>query len=206
LLKRFAIIVVLAIAVTAPPCYAQGLEALAKKPTQMTDLSHENEFRHDEYAYILSVDDIIKVKVHGEDDLSSTYKIDSAGMISFPLIGEIKVQGLSAQQVEQLIKAKLSDGYLVNPSISVEHVSVDTKVQRPFYILGEVRNPGSYKFTSGVTVFEAVSIAGGFTYRANKKNVQILKTKNSSSEFYEKVPVEQVIDSGDIILIKESFF
>ena len=49
-------------------------------------------------------------------------------------------------------------------------------------------------------------LAGGFTYRASKKNVQVLKTKSEVSEFYEKVSVDQIIQSGDIILVKESFF
>lgn len=152
-------------------------------------------------SYVLGADDVINVTVYGENDLSKSYKIGSTGLISFPLIGEINVSGKTTRQVEQVLREKLLDGYLVNPDVSVEVASY-----RPFYILGEVRNPGSYDYTNGATVLKAVALAGGFTYRANKKEVQVLKTKNAGSDLYDKVSVDTSIGPGDIILVKERFF
>ena len=117
----------------AIPCYAQGLEALAThQHVSMPNIPQEADVQYDENAYLLSVDDVIKIIVNGEDDLSGRYKIASSGKISFPLTGEISVQGLSSQQVEQLLIRALSDGYLVNPRVFVEVIS-----KRVFYILGE---------------------------------------------------------------------
>lgn len=225
--SRFTIFAIFFAAVLVAPLsygFAQGLESLARtagrvgvvepeklEPAsgaapevittkQETDTLDKN-VESDVYSYVLGADDIIKVTVYGENDLSSTYKIGSAGMISFPLIGEINVEGQSTRQVEHLLQSRLSDGYLINPSVSVEVASY-----RPFYILGEVRNPGSYDFTSGATILKAVALAGGFTYRANKKEVQVLKTKESGSDLYEKVSVNTAIGPGDIILVKERFF
>ncbi len=156
--------------------------------------------RHDD-AYVLGADDVIKVIVYGESDLTSSYKIGATGAIAFPLIGDVNVQGKTVKQVEALLKERLSDGYLVNPSVIVE-----VSTYRPFFILGEVRQPGSYDYSNGITVLKAVALAGGFTYRANKKKVQILTTKNKDSNLYEKVPVNTPIGPGDIILVKERFF
>lgn len=203
---------------------AQGLEDLARTASQNsavqpaklepasgtvpeTLISKEDvrkpsvDLKSDTHSYVLGTDDVIKVTVYGENDLSSTYKIGSGGLISFPLIGEIKVEGLSTRQVEHLLQRKLADGYLINPSVSVE-----VTTYRPFYILGEVRNPGSYDFKNGATVLKAVALAGGFTYRANKREVQVLKTKEGGSSLYENVAVDKAIGPGDIILVKERFF
>lgn len=152
-------------------------------------------------SYRLGVDDAVKITIFGESDLSDTFIVSDNGTISYPLIGELKVQGLSVRDLEALLRTKLSDGYLVNPSVSVEVSSY-----RPFYILGEVRAPGSYSYTNGITVLKAVALAGGFTYRANKKNVQVLKTRNSGSALYDKTSVNEAIAPGDIILVKERFF
>jgi len=152
-------------------------------------------------SYILGADDSIKIAVYGEDDLSGTYKIGSNGVVSFPLVGDVNVGGKTTKAVETHLERLLSDGYLVRPDVSIE---VDT--YRPFYILGEVREPGSYDYTNGATVLKAVALAGGFTYRANKKDVQILKTKDGSSQLYEKTSVNAEISPGDIILVKERFF
>jgi len=201
-LRVFIVVFVFAVMSAENFSYAQGLEALARSPVIVSEAQPEIVIEEYSHSHVLEVDDVIQVKVYGEDDLSGIYKIGSAGMISFPLIGEIKVKGQSTRDAAQLIKMKLLDGYLVNPRVSVEAVSY-----QPFYILGEVRNPGSYRFTNSATVLKAVEIAGGFTYRANKKEVQVLKTKEvGSSDLHEKVPVDSTIGPGDIILVKERFF
>ncbi len=152
-------------------------------------------------AYRLNPDDVIDVTVYGEKELSKEYTLDQKGMVSMPLIGNIYVQGLTARQVEELIKAKLSEGFLIDPSINVGIVSV-----MPFYILGEVRIPGSYDFVNNMTVLNAVALAGGFTYRANKDRVKILRPNQEKNGKYEEASVSDKVNPGDIILIKEKFF
>ena len=152
-------------------------------------------------SYVLGVDDVIKIVVYGEDELSNTYKVGSTGTISFPLLDDVHVAGKQLNEVEALIETKLADGYLKNPSVSIEVESY-----RAFYILGEVRAPGSYSYKNGINVLKAVAVAGGFTYRANKKHVQILKTRKDGSDIYEEMPVSSAVEPGDIILVQERFF
>ena len=152
-------------------------------------------------TYRVGADDEIKITVFGEDDLTGTFAVSGNGYISMPLIGEVLVRDLTLQEVEQSIVAKLKDGYVLDPRVSIEVTKY-----RPFYILGEVRAPGSYGYVNNMSVLNAVVLAGGFTYRANKKNVQIMRTRENHSEVSKNLPVETVVLPGDIILIEERFF
>ena len=152
-------------------------------------------------TYTLGGDDEIKITVFGEADLSGTYRLSGTGAVSIPLIGEVALNGLTLREAEELIKGKLVDGYLVDPSVSIEVLKY-----RPFYILGEVRAPGSYSYVSDMNVLNAVALAGGFTYRANQKAVKILKKNEGESGEYEEFPVKTKISPGDVIVVKERFF
>ena len=181
--------------------YAEGLANLAHMNMKHQVSAEVSESVSSDNSYTLGLDDVIRVTVFGEDDLSGSYRIGSGGMISFPLIGEVGIRDKPTRQVEILLEQKLADGYLVDPNVSIE-----VTTYRPFFILGQVRNPGSYNFTNEANVLKAVATAGGFTYRANKKDVQILKTRNNESELYDSVSVDTAISPGDIILVKERFF
>lgn len=149
-------------------------------------------------SYLLDSDDVLSMTVYGEKELSTQYKISDAGTISVPLIGEVALKDLTATQAEQLITAKLADGYLVDPSVSIAVAQ-----QRPFYILGEVSKPGSYGYVNNMNVLSAVALAGGFTYRANRDEVEITRAPANDPE---DMPVQGVIKPGDIIVVKERFF
>ena len=127
--------------------------------------------------------------------------LDNSIWTLLPLLDDVHVAGKQLNEVEALIETKLADGYLKNPSVSIEVESY-----RAFYILGEVRAPGSYSYKNGINVLKAVAVAGGFTYRANKKHVQILKTRKDGSDIYEEMPVSSAVEPGDIILVQERFF
>jgi protein involved in polysaccharide export with SLBB domain len=152
-------------------------------------------------AYRVGPDDEIKIMVFGEPDLSGQYAVNGAGILSMPLIGDIPVKGLGLKEIESAVVARLKDGYILEP-----HVSVEIAKYRPFYILGEVRSPGSYPYVNNMSVLNAVALAGGFTYRANKKNVEIMRTAKELSKLEDDQPVEATVLPGDIILVKERFF
>ncbi len=151
--------------------------------------------------YVLDTGDKLRLVVFGEAELTNTYEIGPAGTISVPLIGDIHVQGLTAEQVSSAISEKLADGYLVDPSVSVEITDL-----RPFFILGEVRTPGSYTYIPEMSVLKAVAVAGGFTYRANQKKVDVVRKADGGKEKKLQVPVDVKVKPGDIIFIKERFF
>ncbi len=151
-------------------------------------------------GYILGTGDQLRVTVFDEADLSGQFEVDGSGNISMPLIGQVEAGGLSLPELEERIKLKLLDGYLKKPQISIEVMNY-----RPFYILGEVNNPGSYPYVSGMTVLNAIALAGGYTYRA--KTDKLFLTRDSDpAETKREVTEDTVVMPGDIIRVMERFF
>ena len=149
--------------------------------------------------YTLGSGDRLKITVFGEDDLSGEFQVDGSGNISFPLIGEVPVRGLSLRQVEQKLADSLKDGYLVDPKVSLEVLNY-----RPFYILGEVKNPGKYEYISGINLYNAVAMAGGYTYRARRNSAEI--TRSNPEIKIRDADHSTLILPGDIINIRQRFF
>jgi len=150
--------------------------------------------------YQLGAGDQVKVTVYGEEDLSGEFEIDGTGKIGMPLIGAVKVGGKKLAEAEAAITALLLDGYLVTPRVNLEVMNY-----RPFYILGEVDRPGSYPYVNDMTVLNAVALAAGFTYRANKKKIEITR-KIDGVEQKITVDITAKVLPGDIIRIDERFF
>ena len=131
-------------------------------------------------SYRLGSGDRVRIMIYREDDLSGEFEVDGSGAISLPLVGEVKAAGLNLREFEETVADAYRDGYLVDPRVSVEVLNY-----RPFYILGEVKNPGKYPYVSGITVLNAVAMAGGFTYRAREGKAEILRAgeKEASKQY-----------------------
>lgn len=153
-----------------------------------------------EASYRLGTDDRLRMIVFGQDDLSNLYTVDGDGNISVPLIGLVNIMGMTTADVEQIVAARLRDGFIRNPDVSVE-----IQTYRPFYILGEVRAPGQYPFTSGLTAREAVAVAGGFTERAAQRRVAITRSINGE-KMRRTVPADTMVMPGDTIEIRQRLF
>ena len=151
-----------------------------------------------EDAYLLGAEDRIVVSVYLEPDLSVATKISQTGHIDFPLLGRVKLAGLTLKSAKAHIEARLRDGYLVKPSVSIA-----VEQYRPFFIYGEVIRPGSYKYQPGITLEQVIALAGGLKDRASKKEWYILRGINK-----EKIPGQSdtKIRPGDVIKIEKSFF
>jgi protein involved in polysaccharide export with SLBB domain len=115
----------------------------------------------------LGAGDKVRVHVFGDETLSGEHQIDGRGAFTFPLVGSIEAGGLTSTQLEAALETKLKE-YMRAPNVSVEILNY-----RPFYIVGEIRKPGSYPYVDGLTVVNAVAIAGGFTYRARENEFVI---------------------------------
>lgn len=152
-----------------------------------------------EVVYRLGPGDQIRVIVFRHEDLSGEFGLDGTGSFSMPLIGEIKANGMTARELEEHLERRFADGFLVNPKVSVEILTY-----RPFYILGEVNRPGAYEYENGMTVLNAVALAGGFTYRA-KQDIFLLQRGGANAA---PVPVtgSTRIAPGDVITVQERFF
>ncbi len=142
----------------------------------------------------------IKLTVFGEEDLSGTFEVDATGALSLPLIGNVHAAGLEPSEIEQLVTDKFKEGYLVNPRVSIEVLNYE-----PVFILGEVNKPGSYPYVDGITVIDAVALGGGFTTRARKSSMEIIRQKNGKKTEMEAVN-STLVYPGDTVQIEERLF
>jgi polysaccharide biosynthesis/export protein len=144
--------------------------------------------------------DKIRIVVFGEDRLSGDYQLDQSGLISLPLAGTIKAQGLTQTELEQELAKKFRTQYLKDPKVTVTIATL-----RPYYIIGEVKSPGQFAYQSGLNVLTALAIAGGPTYRASRTTVEIQRLGEKSMHEYsisESVPILP----GDVIKVPERYF
>lgn len=151
-------------------------------------------------AYQLAAGDTIRVVVFGHEDLSGDFEIDSSGGVSLPLIRKVDAAGRTKAEVEALIAERLRPDYLKNPKVSVEVINY-----RPIYVLGEVREPGSYPYAANLTVVSAIAMAGGYTYRASRKKIVVIKANDPDRQ---KRPGDEgdELSPGDVIEVPERFF
>ncbi len=150
--------------------------------------------------YKLGSGDRVRVTVFGHEDLSGEFEVDGSGNVSLPLIRNVTAHGLTVSELEQTIIDRLKPDYLKDPS-----VSVDVLNYRPFYIYGEVNQPGSYAYVNGMTVVKAIAMAGGFTYRAKKSRVEIIRA-NDASKTPQEAGRDTLVLPGDVIEVPERFF
>ncbi len=123
--------------------------------------------------YVLDAGDRVRISVFEQESLSNTYAVDQSGYIAFPLIGSIAARGHTLQQIEGQIAAKLREGYIRSPDVTAE---IDR--YRPVFIMGEVGAAGQYSYVPGMTVQKAIASAGGFTPRAQQRDVDITRQIN----------------------------
>lgn len=150
--------------------------------------------------YYLDTGDELRVIVYDQENLTNLYRIDQAGYIAMPLIGAIPARGGTTAELERRIEAKLASHYLRSPDVTAEIASY-----RPFFVLGEVNNPGQYPYVPGMTAETAVAVAGGFTPRANMRIVRVSRSLNGRL-FEGRIAVWQPIRAGDTLYVSERLF
>ncbi|MCK6546328.1 polysaccharide export protein [Myxococcota bacterium] len=160
--------------------------------------------------FVLGEGDVIEIKVFREPDLGGVYQVTREGL-EFPLIGQVQVLGKEAHEVGEEIRARLSDGYLKQPQVTVlikEHNS------RKIHVLGQVAKPGSFIFESGMSVIQAVTNAGGFNPLAATNRVLVTRVVDGNEKKY-VVPVGDIgrgnapnfmLEPGDIVFVPEAIF
>ncbi len=151
-------------------------------------------------VYTLGAGDKIRMSVFNEQQLNGEFTVSADGEISLPLIGNVPVGGKPIDAVSREVQAKLADGYLLDPRVTMEVVTY-----RPFFILGEVRSPGQYPYLSGLTAMNAIATAQGFTPRARKRTVLIRRFGDQYEQEYVLTPDLRVLP-GDTLRLTERFF
>lgn len=147
--------------------------------------------------YQLDAGDQLRVIVFGQPDLSNSYLVDQAGVISMPLIGAVPARGRTTAEIEASIASALRNGFVRDPDVSVE---VDR--YRPFFAMGEVGVAGQYDYVPGLTVQQAIAIAGGFTPRADKFTVQVTRSYGGQVETA-RLKLTDPLMPGDTIYVRE---
>ncbi len=150
--------------------------------------------------YRLASGDRVRVIVFGQENLTNSFAVDGAGNIDMPLIRVVKAEGQTAEQLARNIESRLRGGYLREPKVSVE-----VEAFRPFFVLGEVNTSGQYPFVDGMTVQNAIAIAGGFGPRGYQGTVDLTRTLDERP-ITANVPLTFALRPGDTITVRERFF
>ena len=150
--------------------------------------------------YRLNAGDRLNIIVFGQEDVSGEFQIDGAGNITMPLLGQVAAAKRTVTQLQSEITAALDRDYIVNPRVSIEVLNY-----RPFYILGQVNAPGSYPYVSGMSVRQAIAIAGGFTRRARTSTVTVIRETAEGRVEIEAEPDVPILP-GDTIEVERRLF
>ena len=151
-------------------------------------------------SYRLGPNDSVKIEVFDEPDLQTQTAVSGHGTIKFPLLGELRVAGMTVKDVEEDLTRRLEAGYLKSPKVTVSILTY-----RNFYVSGEARNPGAFPYREGITVLKAITLAGGWTIRAVKDEAQVLRIVNGEQQII-TVGMEDPVQPDDIVIVPESFF
>ena len=162
-------------------------------------------------ASTLGPNDIFEVRVYQEPELSGLYQVGPQGDIMFPLCKRVTVSGLTANGAAEKLRACLSEGYLRSPQVSV---LVKEFNSRKVFVFGEVQKPGTFAFEDGMSVVQALTLAGGFTKQAAPNSTSVTRHVDGQ-EVKVKVNVQDIalgksanfkLEPGDIVFVPESMF
>lgn len=158
--------------------------------------------------------DNVEIRVFREDELTTRGQLSCDGTISMPLIGSVRIEGLTTDQAAAAITRKLADGYLVKPEVSV---SIEARIRKTVTILGQVQRPGVFELPAHrqLTLVEAIGMAGGVTRIANGKKISLKRLAGGRGSAVEIVNLADIttgkgtdvpLRDGDVVTIPESIF
>ena len=147
-------------------------------------------------AYRMGANDVIRIQVFGEDDLTVETRVGGDGKINYPLLGVLQVGGQTIEEVQKVLTARLASGYLKQPKVSVSIVR-----HRNFYVGGEVKTPGGYPYEDGLTVQKAITMAGGFTEKSDRTGLTVTRLNGKG----ETLPPEAntLVMPDDLIVVRQ---
>lgn len=151
--------------------------------------------------YRLDAGDEIRITAYGLDAINNAYTVSDAGDISLPLIDNVQARGKTVGELQSNITRLLVERQILrDPSVNVQITKY-----RPFYILGEVKSPGEYPYRPGMSVLTAIAMAGGFTFRADQKNMTITR-QIEGRNVMGRARDTTTVQPGDTIRISERWF
>lgn len=161
-------------------------------------------------GYVLAPNDQVAVEVFGEDDLRTTSRLNSEGNLSLPLLGSVKLAGLTLTRAAARLTELYGRDYLVNPKVNVTLVGY---ARRRFTVLGQVNHPGNFEMPEtspgGIDLFEAIAIAGGYSRIAAPERISIRRNDKLikvDAKRLAKGGQGFLVEPGDTITVAESIF
>jgi polysaccharide export outer membrane protein len=151
-------------------------------------------------TYVLRPNDQVRVQVYNEPNATGVYTLDGGGYVAVPLAGRVRAAGLTPAELERAITKHVDGNILKDP-----HVNVQVATYGPIYIRGEVKQPGQFPYAPGLTIGDAVALAGGYTYRADE-SVAYVRSSASPQEMARPLRTDVPVAPGDNIRIPERFF
>ncbi len=143
-------------------------------------------------AYVVGSDDVLRITVFGEAEISGSYTVGSDGTFDFPFVGRVTAGGTTVSGIAEELTRLLADGYLRSPQVTVE---IDQYRSQSLFIIGEVRAPGSYVLTGNMTLLEALARAGS-TLASAGSELLIIHRPSDGSEARPVLPGEE--DAQDV--------
>jgi polysaccharide export outer membrane protein len=139
----------------------------------------------------LTSGDLIRISVFQQPDLDLETRIPDGGSVSFPLIGPVQAAGKSSSELETTIRERLAKDYLQSPSVTV---TVKEFTKRKVFIVGGVAKPDGYELApdARLTVLQLIAAAGGFTDRASKDVVQVIRRQGAAGRVVLLLPLAEV--------------
>jgi polysaccharide export outer membrane protein len=165
----------------------------------------------DAVASTLGAGDLIEVRIFQEPELSGLYQVGGQGDVIFPLCRRVVVNGLTANEAAEKLRACLSEGFLRDPQVSVLVREFNSK---KVFVFGEVQKPGTFPYQDGMSIIQAVTIAGGFTRTAAQNSTSVTR-RVDAQEVKVRVNVQDIalgkapnflLEPGDIVYVPESLF
>src|SRR5262249_11851014 len=144
--------------------------------------------------------DKLRIVVFEQNQLGGEFVIDEDGTVSLPLAGRLQLAGLAPAAAEQVIAARLAGRIVKNPK-----VNIDVLHYRPVYVYGEVTRPGAYEFAGNPTVVAAVTLAGGYTYRAQSDGLSRVRSGDPERRRWAATETTP-IGPGDVVFVPERWF
>lgn len=162
-------------------------------------------------SFQLDVGDVIAIRVYGEPDLKGTFQIYPDCQIQFPLIKDVKVCGRTPGQIRTDIAVRLHKNFFQSrPSVSVKVQQYNSK---KIHVLGQVQKSGRFDYTPGLTLVQAIAMAGGFTNRAAPADTRLIRSLKGTQRVYrvnlsslgsKRIP-DILLRPGDVIVIPQSW-
>ncbi len=150
--------------------------------------------------YLVDEGDVLSITVYGHDDLTTTVRISGQGAITYPLLNQVEVAGLTTPEISRKLSLALADGYIINPQVNV--FVKEYRVQSIF-VSGEVGRAGAYQYEPNMTLIKVISLAGGFKSSASKNQVTISRTIKGQGHVIHNAQNDEAIEPGDVVEVPE---